>query len=116
MGLSRSYLGLALVGLLMAAAVVVWWLTLPRETADEPAAELPSQCRELDFEAVAYVVCEVDTASDRVDLFLEGSDGKPFGSLPAFNATVAKRDTPIMLAMNAGMYHEDLACLMVRVP
>jgi uncharacterized protein YigE (DUF2233 family) len=107
-GLSRSNWTLALVGLSMAAAGGVWWLTLPPKTADGPAPELPSQCRELDFEAVAYVVCEVDTASDRVDLFLRDIDGKPFGSLPAFDAAVAKRDTPIMLAMNAGMYHEDL--------
>lgn len=107
-GLSRSNWTLALVGLSMAAAGGVWWLTLPPNTADGPAPELPSQCRELDFEAVAYVVCEVDTASDRVDLFLRDIDGKPFGSLPAFDAAVAKRDTPIMLAMNAGMYHEDL--------
>lgn len=107
-GLSRSYWALALIGLLIAAAVVVWWLTLPPKTADGPAPELPSQCREVDFEAVAYVVCQIDTASEQVDLFLRDIDGKPFGSLPAFDAAVAKRDTPIVLAMNAGMYHEDL--------
>lgn len=108
MDLRRSHWVLALVGLLMAAAVVVWWLTLPPKASDGPVVGLPSQCRELDFEAVAYVVCEIDTASNRVDLFLDGPDGKPFGSLPAFNAAIAKQDRQILMAMNAGMYHEDL--------
>ena len=108
MDLTRSHRVLAFVGLLMAAVMVVWWFTLPPPLESEATAELPSQCRELDFEAVAYVVCEVDTASDRVDLFLDGTDGKPFGSLPAFNAAIAKQDRQILLAMNAGMYHEDM--------
>lgn len=107
-GLSRSNWTLALVGLSMAAAGGVWWLTLPPKTADGPAPELPSQCRELDFEAVAYVVCEIDTASDYVDLFLDDPDGKPFGSLPAFNTAIARQNRQILLAMNAGMYHKDL--------
>lgn len=47
---------LALVGLSMAAVWVVWWLTSPLPMENEPVAGLPSQCRELDFEAVTCLL------------------------------------------------------------
>lgn len=72
------------------------------EPRPERPAELPKPCRELAFEAVNYIVCEIDTAS--YDLVLRRADagGKAYGSL----AALAKAE-PFVFAMNAGMYHED---------
>lgn len=65
---------------------------------------MPETCRTLVFEAANYVVCEIDTA--RYDLVLRraNSGGKAYGSLGA----LAKAE-PFLLAMNAGMYHEDMS-------
>ncbi|MGO4837340.1 phosphodiester glycosidase family protein, partial [Rhizobiaceae sp. 2RAB30] len=37
------------------------------------------------------------------------ADGKPFGSLRKFDEAMALTDKRVVLAMNAGMYHEDLS-------
>lgn len=101
--LKRSLIALA--ALLAAAALLVWWL---RER--QPPLQsfgLPSICRTLAFEGIGYVVCEVDTAGYEVRLFHADADGKPFGSLTAFDEAMARK--PALFAMNAGMYHEDLS-------
>lgn len=91
----------------IAAAVALW----PRRPAQAPAgmASLPAPCRTLAFEAVDYVVCEIDLRRWSVGLFLDAADGKPFGSLRKFNDAMARTDQRVVLAMNAGMYHEDLS-------
>jgi uncharacterized protein YigE (DUF2233 family) len=68
----------------------------------ETANDLPETCRELAFEGVPYIVCEV--ALDQYDLVLKRADraGKPFGDLAKLAAA-----EPFVFAMNAGMYHED---------
>lgn len=70
----------------------------PPETADD----LPETCREVAFEGVPYIVCDVSL--DQYNLVLKRADrmGKPFGDL----AKLAAAD-PFVFAMNAGMYHED---------
>jgi uncharacterized protein YigE (DUF2233 family) len=70
----------------------------PREMANE----LPETCRELAFEGVSYVICEVEL--DDYDLVLKRADtaGKPYRDL----AKLAVAE-PFIFAMNAGMYHED---------
>lgn len=68
----------------------------------EPANHLPETCRELAFEGVGYIVCEVGTNS--YDLVLKRADkaGEPFGDLAKLAAA-----EPFVFAMNAGMYHKD---------
>ena len=68
----------------------------------ETTSALPETCRELAFEGVGYIVCEVGT--DDYDLVLKRADGagKPFGDLAKLAAA-----EPFIFAMNAGMYHED---------
>ena len=70
----------------------------------EIAAGLPEPCRDLTFEGVAYIVCEVRL--DAYDIALTRADaaGKPFHDLAALAAV-----RPFAFAMNAGMYHEDLS-------
>lgn len=70
----------------------------------EVAANLPNTCRDLVFEGVPYIVCEVDL--EKYELVLRRADqtGKPFHDL----AGLAKAE-PFVFAMNAGMYHEDFS-------
>jgi uncharacterized protein YigE (DUF2233 family) len=100
----RSLIALAV--LVAAAALLAWWLR-DRMPPSVVSFGLPPICRALTFEGVAYVVCEVDTASHDVRLFHADAAGKPFGSLAAFDAAMAV--APFLFSMNAGMYHDDLS-------
>jgi uncharacterized protein YigE (DUF2233 family) len=72
---------------------------------DAVAASLPAPCREVAFEQTGFVACAVDPEVYFIRLFLDGSDGRPYGSLEAFAA-----DGPLVVfAMNAGMYLPDAA-------
>lgn len=66
-------------------------------------------CRAVSFEAVDYTVCEIDLRRYRLGLFLQDRDGRPYGSLYAFKRAMAAAGDPPLVAMNAGMYHEDLS-------
>jgi uncharacterized protein YigE (DUF2233 family) len=66
-------------------------------------------CRAVSFEAVDYTVCEIDLRRYRLGLFLQDRDGRPYGSLYAFKRAMAAAGAPPLVAMNAGMYHEDLS-------
>lgn len=91
-------------------ATGAWWF-IPREPAPGVADEiLPAICRELRFEGVDYVVCEASPAGvQQVRLFHSGSDGKPYGSLDKFTQAMSGRGQAVLMAMNAGMYHDDLS-------
>jgi uncharacterized protein YigE (DUF2233 family) len=104
----KRYFSAILVALLAgAAAAYVWW---PRPAPKPPltVGELPKPCHDFSFEAVAHVVCEIDLKTYRVTLARTDDGGKPFGSLEKFDAAMAAKGEPVLLAMNAGMYHEDL--------
>ena len=88
-----------------AAALLFWWWRSPVPVSSpEPRVDLPVPCRQFTFEAVPYIVCEISL--DEYDLVLRRSDraGKPLRNLAALAAS-----EPFVLAMNAGMYHEDLS-------
>ncbi|PLP61421.1 hypothetical protein CYK37_02780 [Mesorhizobium loti] len=70
---------------------------------------LPEPCRDLAFEAVAYVVCEVDLRRYAVSLHRLDAAAKPYGSVAKFTEAMRAAGTPVLLAMNAGMYHQDLS-------
>jgi uncharacterized protein YigE (DUF2233 family) len=72
------------------------------------AAALPdSPCRPLVSEDVRYTICTLDLRRHAVELVWRGPDGQPYGSLSALARAPAGRD--LVAAMNAGMYHPDLA-------
>jgi uncharacterized protein YigE (DUF2233 family) len=93
----------------LGVAASLWWF-IPRElppvTADDA---LPAICRKLAFEAVEYVACEVDPAAYAIRLAHNAADGKPYGSLDRFDQAMTAQGQVPLLAMNAGMYHEDLS-------
>jgi uncharacterized protein YigE (DUF2233 family) len=106
--MKRSELAAALAGLLIVAITSVWWFREPEMAPALPISELPQPCRDLDFEGSGYVVCEIDVRRYEVGLFRLGPDGKPFGSLSAFDKARSVEGKAALLAMNAGMYHADL--------
>lgn len=98
----KTWLLTAFGAALIAIGFAWWWRQpLPAPTP-RPADDLPETCRELAFEAVSYIVCEV--ALDAYEIVLARADqaGKPLRDLARLAAV-----EPFILAMNAGMYHED---------
>ena len=64
-------------------------------------------CRDILFEAVSYTVCEVSAQED-LRLFHAGPEGA-FGSFVAVDAALSAQGLRLDFAMNAGMFHHDLA-------
>lgn len=64
-------------------------------------------CRDMLFEAVSYTVCEVSAQED-LRLFHAGPEGA-FGSFVAVDDALAAQGLRLDFAMNAGMFHHDLA-------
>ncbi|WP_292607801.1 phosphodiester glycosidase family protein [Mesorhizobium sp.] len=97
-----------MVGVLLVALALIWWLRPSENPPVTVGGKLPGPCRDLNFEAVPYIVCEIDLRSYDVAVFHAGHDGKAFGSLKKFDEAMSGEGRPVLLAMNAGMYHEDL--------
>jgi uncharacterized protein YigE (DUF2233 family) len=82
-------------------------LALASGLAVLPVAGLASSCRDTTFDGASYTLCEV-TLADDLRLFLNGSDGA-YGSFTKVNEALAETGQTLGFAMNAGMYHRDLA-------
>lgn len=70
---------------------------------------MPEPCRDFAFETVTYVVCEVDLRRYAVSLYRQDGAAKPYGSVTKFTEAMRTAGSPVLLAMNAGMYHKDLS-------
>lgn len=72
-----------------------------------PVAAEAAVCRDTTFEGASYTVCEVQAGED-LRLFHSGPDGA-FGSFRNVDTALAAEGKALGFAMNAGMYHRDLA-------
>lgn len=72
-----------------------------------PVAATAAGCRDTSFEGASYTVCEV-TAGEDLQLFHSGPDGA-YGSFRNVDAALGAEGKALGFAMNAGMYHRDLA-------
>jgi uncharacterized protein YigE (DUF2233 family) len=72
-----------------------------------PVAAMASTCRDTTFDGASYTLCEV-TLADNLRLFHSGPDGA-YGSFTKLNEALAEQGQTLGFAMNAGMYHRDLA-------
>lgn len=70
-----------------------------------PAA---AACRDITFDAASYTLCDVALGED-IRLFHTASDGSIYGSFTRVNAALEAEGKTLGFAMNAGMYHRDLA-------
>jgi len=66
-----------------------------------------AECRDTLFEDQSYTICEV-AAGDDLRLFHSGPDGV-YGSFGAVDSALEAEGRQLVWAMNAGMYHADLA-------
>lgn len=64
-------------------------------------------CREVTHDGIRYAICEVDPATERLELFLNDAAGRPYGHFSAINDMLAAQGQTLGFAMNAGMYHTD---------
>ena len=64
-------------------------------------------CRDTSFDGASYTLCEV-TLTDDLRLFHSGPDGA-YGSFTKLNAALETEGMTLSFALNAGMYHRDLA-------
>lgn len=68
-----------------------------------------SQCNEETFKGTSYTICEVDTATHDLRLFLRDPTGKVYGNFFVLDDALRQEGKQLGFAMNAGMYHEDRA-------
>lgn len=104
----KAIVAIVLIVVCVVAALAFWRFEATRSRAPFDLSELPVPCRETRFERAAYIVCEIDLNKYDVGIFHSGPNGKAYGSLDAFDKAMAAEGTPVLLAMNAGMYHEGL--------
>ena len=72
-----------------------------------PVAVEAAECRDTTFEGASYTLCEVAAGEDR-RLFHSGPEGA-YGSFRNVDAALGAEGKALGFAMNAGMYHRDLA-------
>lgn len=72
-----------------------------------PQAALAATCRDDSFDGASFTLCEV-TLDDDLRLFHSGPDGA-YGSFVAVDEMLQGLGQSLGFAMNAGMYHRDLA-------
>lgn len=72
-----------------------------------PLSVEAADCRDLRFDGASYTVCEVALNED-LRLFHSGPDGA-YGSFKNLDAALGATGKALGFAMNAGMYHRDLA-------
>ncbi|KAF0676569.1 phosphodiester glycosidase family protein [Profundibacterium mesophilum] len=65
------------------------------------------QCRKMRFEGTQFTACAVDMERETLRLWLDGPDGRPFGSFSALDAHLERGGERLGIAMNGGMYHPD---------
>ena len=106
--MKKRYGTAILIAVLLVALAMIWWFGSPVRPPLTIGGELPGPCRHANFEAVPYIVCEIDLRSYDIGVFHSGPDGKAFGSLQTFDKAMLDQGSQVLLAMNAGMYHEDL--------
>lgn len=70
-----------------------------------PAAA--TECREESYQGNAYVICEVDLRTERLELFLADEAGAVYGHFGNLDAALAREGLRLGFATNAGMYHAD---------
>ncbi|MDQ6433107.1 phosphodiester glycosidase family protein [Mesorhizobium sp. LHD-90] len=105
----KAIAAIVVIALFLTALLGFWLVERSRPVVPYSTAELPEPCRELGFEGVSYIVCEIDLRHADVGIHHSGPDGIAYGSLDAFDRAMVEQGRPVVLAMNAGMYHEGLS-------
>lgn len=86
----------------------LWLRPAPSPKPPLVVGELPKTCRDLSFEGVPHAVCEIDPKAYSIIVARTDAQGVAYGSLDKFDMAMAEKATPVLLAVNGGMYHEGL--------
>tara|TARA_R110000787_G_scaffold285566_1_gene401657 strand:+ start:9720 stop:10499 length:780 start_codon:yes stop_codon:yes gene_type:complete len=86
--------------LAVCAAASLW---LSACTAEPP----PRACSPVDFDGAPFTVCSFDVDRADIRLFLTHPDGAPYAQFARLAAQMEADGTPLLFAMNGGMYHDD---------
>lgn len=84
-------------------AVLVVWLAVWGTGA---AAQ---DCQDITQDGNRYSICTVDMTGADLRLFLYDGDGAVYGHFSTLDRALAQAGKTLVMAMNAGMYHEDRA-------
>lgn len=102
-------LSVLVIGAALVAGIVFFLSQEWQDNAPSSEASLPVDCEIVTFDADEFIVCTVDMASRPIEFHLNDETGKPWRSLDRFAASMRGENRPLLFAMNAGMYHEDLS-------
>lgn len=84
-------------------------LALCSATVASAAPRSALSCETRTASAVDYIVCSVDPAIARPQLFWKGAEGKPYLTFAQVAEAVGADGSTLVFAMNAGMYAEDFS-------
>ena len=70
------------------------------------AAELGS-CRETTYEGKSFIVCTFDLRATTLRLHWKDAGGAPYGNVGSLARAMNRTGGPVLMAINAGMYHAD---------
>ena len=65
------------------------------------------ECQGLTYAGKSYSICRAETASDEIALYLNHSDGEPYGNFSTLERALQAQGKSLTFAMNGGMYHTD---------
>jgi uncharacterized protein YigE (DUF2233 family) len=71
-----------------------------------PPVAAAAACELRRFEGTPFTVCRFDARSQRLELMLDGPDGRPLRSFAALEAALGPRAAAVRFAINGGMYDE----------
>lgn len=71
-----------------------------------PVAHAKPLCRSVNYDGATFTVCEVSGEAD-IRLFHSRTDGTLIGNFASLKTELEGQGERLLMAMNAGMYHED---------
>lgn len=88
--------------MIRALLVLAVWLI-----AATNAAAKEQECRDVTFRNADFTVCVVDMSKADLRLFLLDLHGNPYGHFRDIDAALGEDGKRLVMAMNAGMYHDN---------
>ena len=70
---------------------------------------MAATCAPQEFEGATMTVCRIEAGRDDLRLFWKSPEDQPFAGFGALAAGAAEQGLRLDLAMNAGMFHQDLS-------
>ena len=89
-------------------ATLVALLAVAASPAASPAVAAPdAPCRDVEIGGKSYTICTFDLRSTAIRLHWKDRSGAPYGNVSNFVAASKSASSPLLFAMNAGMYRVD---------